>query len=223
MVNYANNHDQSGNRALGERLAQLVPPGAAPLALLLSLLTPATPMLFFGDEFGAATPFLYFADWQGELRAAVRAGRQREFGHMARTRDGQAIELPDPCDPATFEASRPDAAHQHSPDGQRDLELVRAALAARRAHIAARQHLLLTGQHTAQRVADTGLRVCWRYRDRRHLVLEMNLGAQPLHAPPADQPLQDRQELLRHAWPEGTPDGIWPAWAARWTIGTATV
>ena len=81
LVNFAGNHDQVGNRAFGERLAALVPEPAAELALLLSLLTPSTPMVFMGDEFGATTPFLYFAHWQGELREAVRAGRQREFGH----------------------------------------------------------------------------------------------------------------------------------------------
>jgi maltooligosyltrehalose trehalohydrolase len=223
LVNYANNHDQSGNRALGERLGQLAPPPAAPLALLLSLLTPAIPMLFFGDEFGTDTPFRYFADWTGELREAVRAGRQREFGHMARARDGSAIELPDPCDAATFEASRPDAAHRRTPDGRRALELVQSALALRRTHIAPRHHLLLTGQHSAQRIGATGLRVCWRYSDGQALLLELNLGAQPLHVAPDVQPLTEVRELLRHAWPEGTAEGLWPAWAARWSSGRASV
>ena len=223
MVNYANNHDQTGNRALGERLGQLAPPGAGPLALLLSLLTPATPMLFFGDEFGTDTPFRYFADWEGELREAVRQGRQREFGHMARAADGSPVELPDPCDAATFEASRPDPAHRRTPDGQRALALVRSALAMRRQHIAPRQPLLLAGHHTAQRVGDTGLRVCWRYSDRQLLVLELNLGAQPLHVPVAAPALAGGCELLRHAWPEGTPAHVWPAWAGRWVMGAPAV
>jgi maltooligosyltrehalose trehalohydrolase len=223
LVNFTNNHDQSGNRALGERMGQLVPAGAAPLALLLSLLTPATPMIFFGDEFGTATPFRYFADWDGPLREAVRQGRQREFGHMARARDGSAIALPDPCDAGTFEGSRPDTAHRRTPDGERALALVRSALAVRRAHIAPRQAQLLTGHHTAQRIGETGLRVGWRYSDGRILMLEVNLGAQPLHVP-ADRPvLANAQELLHHAWPEGTPAEAWPAWAARWLLGTAAV
>jgi maltooligosyltrehalose trehalohydrolase len=93
----------------------------------------------------------------------------------------------------------------------------------RRAHIAPRQARLLTGHHTAQRMAETGLRVCWRYSDGQILMLEVNLGAQPLHVPP-DPPLPAHaQELLHHAWPQGTPDGTWPAWAARWHLGTAAV
>ena len=223
MVNYANNHDQTGNRALGERLGQLAPPGAGPLALLLSLLTPATPMLFFGDEFGTDTPFRYFADWDGELREAVRQGRQREFGHMARGPDGSPVELPDPCDVATFQASRPDPAHRQAPDGQRALALVRSALAMRRQHIAPRQALLLAGHHTAQRVGDSGLRVCWRYSDGQFLVLELNLGAQPLHVASTAPALAGERELLRHAWPEGTPAHVWPAWAGRWVMGAPAV
>ena len=216
-------HDQTGNRALGERLAQLAPPGAGPLALLLSLLTPATPLLFFGDEFGTDTPFRYFADWDGELREAVRRGRQREFGHMALAADGTPVELPDPCDPGTFEASRPDPAHRNTADGQRMLELVRSALAVRREHIAPRQPRLLAGHHTAQRVADTGLRVSWRYSDGQLLVLEVNLGAQPLHVAATAPALAGERELLRHAWPEGSAREVWPAWSARWLVGARAV
>ena len=212
LVNYANNHDQSGNRPFGERLGQLVPPGARPLATLLALLTPAVPMLFFGEEFGATTPFLYFADWQGKLREAVREGRKREFGHVGG-------ELPDPCDAATFEASRPDVVHRERPDGRRWLELVRTALAVRREHISPRQHLLLTGQHTAQRLGESGIRVCWRYGDGQAIMLELNLGPQPLKPGEAVVELTGSQELLRHAWPEGTAADVWPPWAARWTKG----
>ena len=172
-------------------------------------------MLFFGEEFGASTPFLYFADWQGELREAVRAGRKREFGHAG-------AELPDPCDERTFQASRPDIGHQDTADGQRWLELVQNALAVRKTHISPRQHLLMTGQHTAQRIAETGIRACWRYGDGQAIMLELNLGPQALKHAEGDTKLPDRQELYRHAWPDGTPADVWPAWAARWTRGACT-
>jgi 1,4-alpha-glucan branching enzyme/maltooligosyltrehalose trehalohydrolase len=100
---------------------------------------------------------------------------------------------------------------------------VRSALALRRSHIAPRQHLLLTGEHSAQRVGATGLRVCWRYADGQALLLELNLGAQPLHVVADVQPLAEGRELLRHAWPEGTAEDLWPAWAARWSSGRASV
>ncbi|MBA2676130.1 malto-oligosyltrehalose trehalohydrolase [Ramlibacter sp.] len=215
LVNFAHNHDQVGNRARGERLAQLLPPEAAPLATLLALLTPAIPMLFFGEEFGAPEPFLYFADWQGELRDAVREGRKREFGHV----DTTSVPLPDPCSADTFAASRPDTARADTEDGQRWLALVRGALAARAQWITPRQELLAHGQHTSQRVGDGGILVQWRYTDGRMLCLELNLSAQPLqvseqHAGPVEE-----RAVFVHNWPAGTPAGRWPAWAARWTLG----
>ena len=86
-------------------------------------------------------------------------------------------------------------------------------------HITPRQRLLLSGHHTAQRVGETGLRVSWRYSDGQLLVLEVNLGAQPLHVAATQPALRGERELLRHAWPEGTADGVWPAWAGRWLMG----
>jgi 1,4-alpha-glucan branching enzyme/maltooligosyltrehalose trehalohydrolase len=219
LVNFAHNHDQTGNRALGERLRSLVPPGAAPLATLLALLTPAIPMMFFGEEFGSTTPFLYFADWQGDLRDAVRAGRKREFGHSARAADGREIELPDPCDVATFHASRPDEGQRDTEEGKRWMQMVQGALEVRKQHITPRQQLLSTGEHTAHRVGETGIHVCWRYSDGQAIVLELNLGAQPVDAQRDQGELLEATQLYAHAWPDGTAEGTWPAWSARWTIG----
>jgi maltooligosyltrehalose trehalohydrolase len=213
LVNFAHNHDQVGNRARGERLGQLVPAEASALPTLLALLTPAIPMLFFGEEWGAPEPFHYFADWDGELRKAVRAGRRREFGH------GNARDLPDPCSPATFEASRPDPAHAQTAQGRERLDLVRAALAARRKWITPRQGLLLTGRHSAQRMGERGLAVQWRYDDGQMLSLELNLGPEGLQVEPQHLGPVEPQLVFSHRWPADTPRGTWPAWSARWTLG----
>jgi maltooligosyltrehalose trehalohydrolase len=219
MVNYANNHDQTGNRAFGERLGRLAPPGADALATLLALLTPATPMLFFGEEFGASSPFLYFADWDGELREAVRAGRLREFGHAAHDAQGRPVALPDPCSADTFAASRPDRAERDGAGGQERLALVQAALRARKEWIAPRQHQLLTGSHTAQRVGATGIAVQWRYADGQVLALEVNLGPEPLDVPAGHLGPVEGIEVFRHQWSAATSPDRWPAWGARWTLG----
>jgi 1,4-alpha-glucan branching enzyme/maltooligosyltrehalose trehalohydrolase len=214
MVNCAHNHDQVGNRAFGERLSQLVPPEAAPLATLLALLTPATPMLFFGEEFGSPTPFLYFADWEGELRAAVRKGRAREFGHAVQA-GGPA--LPDPCSAGTFEASRP--GQPDAQEGERWRGMVARALHARRQFIVPRQKQLLTGQHTARRIGDNGIAVQWRYDDGQELALELNLGPVPLAVDALAAGPVEPTEVF--AYRRGVADaaGHWPAWSARWTIG----
>ena len=213
LVNFAHNHDQVGNRARGERLRALVPEAAAMLPTLLALLTPAIPMLFFGEEWGAREPFLYFADWEGELRDAVRAGRQREFGH------GPAHDLPDPCSAATFAASCPDPAAARQADGPAWREQVRSALAARRLWITPRQPLLLTGRHSAQRIGTHALAVQWRYEDGHMLGLELNLGAEAVQVEPQHLGPVDADLVFSHRRPEGTPRGTWPAYSGRWTLG----
>jgi 1,4-alpha-glucan branching enzyme/maltooligosyltrehalose trehalohydrolase len=207
MVNFIGNHDQIGNRAFGERLGQLAPAEGVELALLLALLTPATPMVFMGDEFAASTPFLYFANWDGSLRDAVREGRAREFGHVA---TGDAV-LPDPCDVATLQASRLQWDASATPAGQARKALLQRALAARRAWIEPRaQHLAAHG-HVAEFVGDSGLRVAWHYQDGTTLGLEMNLGPDAVQALPSAAAV----EVFSHRW---AGDGrLWAPWSARWT------
>ncbi|WP_255428323.1 malto-oligosyltrehalose trehalohydrolase [Ramlibacter cellulosilyticus] len=213
LVNFAHNHDQVGNRARGERLSELVPAEARRLPTLLALLTPAIPMLFFGEEWGAPEPFLYFADWEGELREAVRAGRKREFGH------GDAHDLPDPCSEQTFARSRPDPARAKEHDHAAWLADVKAALAARRKWITPRQAQLLTGRHSAQRVGERGLSVQWRYEDGKMLCLELNLGEEPLQVEPQHLGPVEAEAVFSHRVPAGAPRGTWPPYSARWTLG----
>ncbi|MCY7319438.1 MAG: malto-oligosyltrehalose trehalohydrolase [Ramlibacter sp.] len=221
MVNCAHNHDQVGNRAFGERLTCLLAPAAAELATLLALLTPATPLLFFGEEFGATDPFFYFADWEGELREAVTEGRKREFGLATRRADGSERPLPDPCAESTLDASRPDPAGRDTPQGRRWLQLVHDALAARRIAIIARQPLLLTGSHQSQRFGPAGIRVRWNYSDGSVLALDLNIGAEPVDAQACDwPPLDGQQTLFQHNRGDADPaQARWPAWSALWSTG----
>jgi maltooligosyltrehalose trehalohydrolase len=100
FVVFSANHDQVGNRAFGERL----PVEARPLAALCTLLSPFTPMVFQGEEYGETAPFLFFSDHiDEEIASATREGRRREFAAFA---EFQGREVPDPQDPATFEASK---------------------------------------------------------------------------------------------------------------------
>lgn len=95
------NHDQVGNRALGERLTTLVPAGARKLAAALLLLAPHTPLLFMGQEYDESAPFQFFTSFDDPIiQKAVSEGRRREFAEFGWG------EVPDPQDPATFERSR---------------------------------------------------------------------------------------------------------------------
>ena len=122
------NHDQVGNRALGERLTALVPFGARMAATALLLLAPHTPLLFMGQEYDEPAPFQFFTDYgDPALKKAVSEGRRREFS------DFEWNEVPDPQDPATFERSRLTWAQQ--PHNLEMLEWVRRLLQLRREHI----------------------------------------------------------------------------------------
>jgi maltooligosyltrehalose trehalohydrolase len=101
FVTCVQNHDQVGNRPLGERLASLVPWEALPPLATLVLLGSGLPLLFMGEEYGETNPFLYFTSHgDPSLAKAVSEGRKSEF-----IAEG-AERVPDPQDPATFEASR---------------------------------------------------------------------------------------------------------------------
>ncbi|MGI8685517.1 MAG: malto-oligosyltrehalose trehalohydrolase [Acidimicrobiales bacterium] len=105
FLGYAQNHDQVGNRAQGERSSALMSPGRLRLAAALVLTAPFVPMLFQGEEWGAATPFQYFTDHaDAALGHAVSEGRRSEFVAFG----WKPADVPDPQDPATFERSKLD-------------------------------------------------------------------------------------------------------------------
>ena len=123
LVAYAQNHDQVGNRARGDRLS----PSHLRVAAALVLTSPFVPMLFMGEEWGASTPFPYFTS-HGDpaLGHAVTEGRRREF----ELGDGQ---VPDPQDPATYAQAKLDWSERHRPGHAELLEWYRSLLALRRA------------------------------------------------------------------------------------------
>lgn len=127
------NHDQVGNRALGDRLHHRIDPAAWRAAVALLLLAPETPLLFQGQEWAATSPFLYFTDHEPELGRKVTEGRRREFARFAAFADPVAREeIPDPQAEATFTASRLRWEERAREPHASSLRLHRALLALRR-------------------------------------------------------------------------------------------
>ena len=124
------NHDQVGNRARGDRFGRLLPPPAQRLACTLLLLSPCTPLIFMGEEYGESRPFPFFCSFSDpDLIEAVRRGRQAEFASLAF--QWQA-EIPDPQSPSTFQTAK---LSWQWPEGSREAGLRRLyaeLLAARR-------------------------------------------------------------------------------------------
>lgn len=102
FIAFNQNHDQIGNRVLGERLSQLVDFEKLKLAAAALLLSPYIPLLFMGEEYGEDTPFYYFVSHSDpELVEAVRKGRREEFKDF-----GFNADPPDAQDEKTFYASK---------------------------------------------------------------------------------------------------------------------
>ncbi len=132
FVNFLQNHDQIGNRPIGERLSALVKPEKIEAALAVLLLQPSPPMLFMGEEWGATEPFPFFCDFKGELADAVRNGRKREFADAYAKHGG---EIPDPLLQSTRDLAVLDWKALEQPEHAEKLAATRSLLAARKKFI----------------------------------------------------------------------------------------
>jgi maltooligosyltrehalose trehalohydrolase len=105
FLGYLQDHDQIGNRAVGDRIGDLVGDGLLRVGAGLVLTAPFTPMLFMGEEWGADTPWQYFTNHEEQwLADAVREGRRSEFA----AHGWAGADVPDPEDPQTFLRSKLD-------------------------------------------------------------------------------------------------------------------
>jgi maltooligosyltrehalose trehalohydrolase len=130
FVVFAQNHDQVGNRMLGDRLSQVVDFSALKLAAGTVLLSPFVPLLFMGEEYGETAPFQYFVSHSDQdLIAATRKGRREEFAAF-----GWQGEVPDPQDEATFLRSKLNHELTHQPQHAMLEEFYRELIRLRRCH-----------------------------------------------------------------------------------------
>jgi maltooligosyltrehalose trehalohydrolase len=206
FVNFLQNHDQIGNRALGDRLESNANPRAIEAALAITLLAPAVPMLFMGEEWGSKVPFPFFCDFEGDLAGAVREGRRREFaGAYARYGD----EIPDPLDRKTAQSAVLDWSSIEQSPGRERLALVRELLTIRRREIIPR----LAGAAFGDARADgNGLLTAeWQMADGKTLRLAANLSNR-------DNPVAADQIKGTPIWGSELTGSV-PPWAVFWRIG----
>jgi maltooligosyltrehalose trehalohydrolase len=187
-VMFLQNHDQVGNRALGERLRSLCAPQALLAATALMLLSPQIPLIFMEEEYGSTQPFLFFTDYTGKLADAVREGRRREFAKFASFGDAARRALiPDPNDPRTFALScPPPLTHQTRTISERDewMHFYKSALAVRAKLITPRlpdaRSLGATLLYTRDGHEANALIVRWRLADGETLAMAISLAPDPL-------------------------------------------
>jgi maltooligosyltrehalose trehalohydrolase len=185
FVSFLQNHDQIGNRALGERLTVLADPAKLAAATVLWALSPQIPLLFMGDATGSETPYLFFTDFHDELADAVREGRRREFkGHPGFDSEADRESIPDPNARSTFDASRP----EDGPDAAAWRDLYRRLLHLRAERIVP----VLAGAQgeSAEAIGEGAVVARWRMKDDSLLTIAINLGDEMVPADlPTDTPL----------------------------------
>lgn len=196
FVLFLQNHDQTGNRAQGERLTTLTPsPDRLRAAVALQLLAPQIPLIFMGEECGSTAPFLYFTSHADPaLARAVREGRRREFPALAL----DAAAVPDPGAIDTYARSQPWTA-EHSDEGKAWRTYYRALLHLRRQLIAPRLRGAVSLGALALGAATALAR--WRLGDGAVLSLYVNLGDAPESLPPDLSPPPADCDLLFESLP----------------------
>ena len=217
FIGFIQNHDQIGNRPFGDRLTAIASAEAVRAIAATYLLLPQIPMLFMGEEWGAAQPFPFFCDFEPALADAVREGRRNEFARFREFHDPATRDLiPDPTAEETFASAKlawddvlraPHAAW---------LDWYCRVLAARRDAIVPRLPEIRSGGQFDV-VADGAVVVRWRLGESGgELMLAANLSEVPVSGFPA----ADGDVL----WREGEQDdeGWFGPWSVRWSIPAST-
>ncbi|WP_447439551.1 malto-oligosyltrehalose trehalohydrolase [Enterobacter cloacae] len=178
FVDFIQNHDQTGNRAQGERLITLAGADKTRVLLAALLLSPHIPLLFMGEEYGETNPFLFFTDFHGDLAKAVREGRAKEFtGHS-----GHDGDVPDPNNEQTFARSKLDWHNVTTAQGKSWLRFTRSLLVLRHRYLVP---LLRPGGTVEGKIVKTApgmVAVSWSFPTGT-LSLALNIGNKPVDVP----------------------------------------
>jgi maltooligosyltrehalose trehalohydrolase len=213
FVSFLQNHDQIGNRAFGERLAQLAAPEALRALMALIFLAPSPPMLFMGEEWAASTPFLFFCDFEPGLARLVTEGRRREFKAFPQFADANVrATIPDPAAVTTFEASRLRWEERSAPQHAAALAFTTALLHVRAQHVIPFITNVRGSDACCKRIGTSGLALRWKLADGM-LHADANLSGETLGGFP-ERVTGETFYAIHDAVYHG---GRAPAWAVRWS------
>ncbi|SMD01392.1 malto-oligosyltrehalose trehalohydrolase [Rhizobium sp. RU36D] len=209
FISFIQNHDQIGNRAFGDRMADTISVAALRAGAAIYLLSPQIPMIFMGEEWASRRPFPFFCDFPPELNELVRKGRREELARLPGF-DGHAEDVPDPTAETSFLSAKLDWDAMGQGDHAEFLALYRRLIELRKAEIVPR--LQGIGGHSGSYSLDGDVvHVTWRMGDGSRLILVANLDAttRPFHPLPATRRLFIEGEM--------TDQEIGP-WSVLWAI-----
>ena len=209
FVAFAQNHDQIGNRAFGQRLNALAPAEAVKAVSAVYLLSPQVPMIFMGEELASRQPFLFFVDFEGELAEKVRDGRREEFAKFPEFSDPEKRDtIPDPVAEETFLMSK----IRWDEADARTQEWFTRILAVRREILWPLRGAVGGNAGSYRVVGPSAVEVNWEMSEGGRLVLQANLSGANVSGFTAVGG--------RVFWSEGdaSEDGSFGPWAVRWSV-----
>lgn len=183
-VHFLQNHDQIGNRGLGDRLTRQLQQDHLKLWTTILLLSPQIPLLFMGEEAASEREFFFFCDYEGELAQAIKRNRPKEAANFGGLPAGYGdVDIPDPNDIKTLERSTLEVDYGDAPSAVEWAGFIKQMLALRRSHI---QPLLTEteGVGMAHETTDGILAIDWTF-NARTLSLRANFTEDFQGIPPA--------------------------------------
>lgn len=213
FLTFLQNHDQIGNRAMGERITRIASDEAVRAVTAILLLAPSPPLLFMGQEWAAVQPFPYFCDFDEPLAGQVRRGRRREFASFPEFQEDEAqARIPDPTAARTYEqailnwADIAASPHRDWLDFTHELLVLRLRDVVPRLRGARAGRFRLTG--------GAGLFAAWPMGDGSQLSVYANLGAEgaPALAASPGRPIYATHSVR----------GGMPGWSVAWYLGEPT-
>jgi maltooligosyltrehalose trehalohydrolase len=181
FVSFLQNHDQIGNRALGERLRTLCDPWELKICIALLLLAPSPPLLFMGEEFGCITPFCFFCDFEPDLAQNVTKGRREEFARFTRFNSAEErMKIPDPNSKETFLLSKINWQALDQDDHKVFLNFYQKLLHLRHQEILPRLPGTQGGKAGYRILSERALSAWWKLGDDSNLSVFFNLESQSI-------------------------------------------
>jgi malto-oligosyltrehalose trehalohydrolase len=217
FISFIQNHDQVGNRALGERMTHIAHETALRIAICIQILAPCPPLIFMGEEFRCSRPFLFFCDFGPDLAESVTQGRRQEFSNFSQFKEASAREkIPNPNASATFERSKISWKDVENPFHKVWLDYYRRLIAIRSEHIVPRLPGILGSQPGFQLLDQKTLKNVWILGDRSELTLIAALGQKPqslIKRPSGFLVFETKEGVVTPTSIEGVPQ-----WYAAWFL-----
>jgi malto-oligosyltrehalose trehalohydrolase len=217
FVAFLQNHDQIGNRPLGDRIDLVAEPEPLRAALAILLLAPSPPLLFMGEEWSSRQPFPFFCDFEPELADQVREGRRQEFARFpAFAAESSRHRIPDSTAQATFLSAKLDWQGLDSAAGREWHHYYRLLLGLRLQQIIPRIPNLQPGKNNWQTLGQTILAVHWSLQSGERLLLYANLGPLPevIRTLPELSPIFASHDLAETE----TEKTTMPPWSVFWFL-----